>query len=129
MSLPNEPVTRGEQYLNAIAIGDNSGIPAEPVTREEMYLDYIAKNGGGGGSSGGGVLVFTDNNGVLDHTWQEIHDADLPVFISDLPDGGGTIRSWNTYIMATDDPSYTIVIDGLHYTVSSADGYPVYQDG
>ena len=33
--------------------------------------------GGGGGSSGGGVLVahIDNNTGVIDKTWQEIHDA------------------------------------------------------
>lgn len=45
--LPNTPETRREQFLNAIATGDTSGLP-EPVTREEVYLDYIAENGGGG---------------------------------------------------------------------------------
>ena len=49
MALPNEPLTRGEQYLNRIATGEGT-IPDEPLTRMEQYLDYIAKNGGGGGS-------------------------------------------------------------------------------
>jgi len=39
--LPNTPETRREQFLNAIATGNTSGLP-EPVTREEVYLDYIA---------------------------------------------------------------------------------------
>lgn len=45
--LPN-PINRFEQYLNAIATGDPSGLPT-PINREEVYLDYIAQNGGGGG--------------------------------------------------------------------------------
>lgn len=45
------PITRQENYLAAIASGDSSGIPEEPITREEQYLDYIAKNGGGGGGA------------------------------------------------------------------------------
>lgn len=49
MSLPNEPNTRLEMYLNGIANGGE--IPAEPKTRLEMYLDYIAQNGGGGGTT------------------------------------------------------------------------------
>ena len=51
--LPN-PLTRNEQYLNAIATGDPSGLP-DPLTREEIYLDYIAENGGGGGGGTGEV--------------------------------------------------------------------------
>ena len=50
--LPKKPITRQEEYLNAIATGDPSGLP-DPITREEIYLDYIAQNGGGGGGGGG----------------------------------------------------------------------------
>lgn len=50
------PITRQEEYLAAIASGDASNIPASPVTREEQYLDYIAQNGGGGG--GGSDTLF-----------------------------------------------------------------------
>lgn len=46
--IPENPITRKEEYLNAIATGDPSGLP-DPITREEVYLDYIAENGGGGG--------------------------------------------------------------------------------
>jgi hypothetical protein len=45
MALPDNPLTRGEQYLNRIATGEGT-IPDEPLTRFEQYLDYIAKNGG-----------------------------------------------------------------------------------
>ena len=47
------PVTRSEQYLNAMATGNISDLPT-PITREEEYLDYIARNGGG---SGGGASI------------------------------------------------------------------------
>lgn len=50
MSLPDEPITRAEQYLASIA-GQGTTLPAQPVTRVEQYLDYIAKNGGGGGGN------------------------------------------------------------------------------
>lgn len=49
MALPN-PITRKEEYLNAIA-GGAQEYPATPITREEAYLDAIAKSGGGGGGS------------------------------------------------------------------------------
>ena len=48
MSLPENPITRGEKYLAKIA-GQSVDIPETPITREEQYLDYIARNGGGGG--------------------------------------------------------------------------------
>lgn len=50
--VPEEPLTREEQYLSAIAgVTSSSDIPEEPLTRIEAYLDKIVENGGGGGSS------------------------------------------------------------------------------
>jgi hypothetical protein len=46
-TLPDEPITRKEFYL-AKAAGQAVETP-EPITREEMYLDAIAEGGGGGG--------------------------------------------------------------------------------
>ena len=80
MPIPDTPQTRQEQYLNAIATGDASGIPDTPQCRQEQYLDAIAKNGGGGGS-GGGALVVTvtldgsGTNRTMNKTWKEIYDA------------------------------------------------------
>lgn len=59
MAIPEYPITRREQYLDAIATNDTSVLPAEPITRTEQYLDAIARNGGGGGSTGGGVPAVT----------------------------------------------------------------------
>ena len=56
-----DPITREEQYLNAILTGDKSNLPA-PITREEAYLYAIAMNGGGGGGGGG-----TDDYEDLEH--------------------------------------------------------------
>lgn len=52
-----EPITREEQYLNAIAGGSNE-VP-EPITREEKFLKAILENGGGGG---GGLPVVTQQD-------------------------------------------------------------------
>lgn len=46
-TIPDEPLTRVEMYLNKIATGDGD-VPEVPLTRMEQYLDYIAENGGGG---------------------------------------------------------------------------------
>lgn len=69
MALPNSPLTRGEQYLSAIAgqdtalpnvpltrieqylakiAGQDVAVPNVPLTRVEQYLAAIAENGGGG---------------------------------------------------------------------------------
>lgn len=48
--VPEEPETREEQYLSAIAqVTPATQIPEEPLTRIEAYLDKIVENGGGGG--------------------------------------------------------------------------------
>ena len=46
-TIPDEPLTRVEMYLNKIATGSGE-TPDEPLTRLEQYLDYISENGGGG---------------------------------------------------------------------------------
>ena len=45
MAIPNEPLSRLEQYLNRIAT-ENGTIPEEPLTRAEMYLNKIATGSG-----------------------------------------------------------------------------------
>ena len=50
--VPEEPLTREEQYLSAIAgVTPSSDIPEKPLTRIEAYLNRIVENGGGGGGS------------------------------------------------------------------------------
>ena len=55
-----DPVTRKEKYLAAIAAGETSGLPT-PITREEQYLEYIAEHGGGGGDITVESLSVTEN--------------------------------------------------------------------
>lgn len=45
MSLPDNPITRAEQYLSRIA-GEETELPPYPITRMEQYLAEIAENGG-----------------------------------------------------------------------------------
>lgn len=46
-AIPEEPLTRIEMYLNKIATGSGE-VPEKALTRVEQYLAYIAENGGGG---------------------------------------------------------------------------------
>lgn len=51
--VPEEPETREEQYLSAIAqVTPATEIPPYPLTRVEAYLDKIVENGTGGGGGG-----------------------------------------------------------------------------
>ena len=104
------PFTRAEAYLAQIAqntggdgsaegIGNTYNDYGTPLTRAEALLATIMENtaGGGGGGSGGGVLVchVDTQTYALDHTWQEIYDADFAIvklpdeetedYISNLP--------------------------------------------
>ena len=48
VTLPDAPQTRAEQYLAKIA-GQDVALPDAPLSRMEQYLDYIAENPPGGG--------------------------------------------------------------------------------
>ena len=51
--VPEEPETREEQYLSAIAqVTPATQIPPKPLTRVEAYLNKIVENGTGGGGGG-----------------------------------------------------------------------------
>lgn len=103
------PVTRKETFL-AAAAGQDVTTPT-PITREEVFLDAIAKSGGGGGgSSGGGVLVVHYENGALDKTWQEIHDAVASgqfIVIQNENDDG---IFWNYISSVESDSNYYMVM-------------------
>ena len=59
--VPEEPLTREEEYLSAIAgVTASTEIPEKPLTRVEAYLDKIVENGGGGGGG------FTPTDAQLD---------------------------------------------------------------
>lgn len=98
MSYPEEPMTRQEQYLDAIARGETDGMPAVPNTRMEMYLDAIARNGGGGGGAvvakkyddtkpyavgehviNAGKLYVKTSGGTVAEAWDPTHWTEVTV--------------------------------------------------
>lgn len=94
MSLPDEPITRAEQYLASIA-GQETTLPAQPVTRMEQYLDYIAKNGSGRGSSFPPVTTADNGKvlGVVSGEWNPMQVTSVPLTIFDsieIPATDGT---------------------------------------
>ena len=129
MAIPDTPQTRGEQYLNAIATGDTSGIPDTPQTREEMYLDAIAK--GGGGSAEGAALVVKNvvNDGVetLDKTWQEIFDSNYCLVVTLLEEDNKMIDYFITLGFNTETQKYYAETgSGIEYTCDAPTDYPSY---
>lgn len=128
MPIPENPQSRSEQYLNAIATGDNSGLPEYPQSRMEQYLEAIAQNGGG--SSGGGVLaVHVDGStGALDKTWQEINDAveSNTIVVSVATVKGAVTQSFGAGVWKDEGENlYGVNLNYETYVASSASGYPV----
>ena len=79
-------------------------------------------------ASGGGVLVVTDTLGVLDKTWQEIHDAML---------SGGAVISYNNENNVDSVYAVNLGLDGKYGVMTTADnvylsltasGYPALPD-
>lgn len=85
MSLPT-PNTRKEQYLNAIATGNASGLPT-PITREEEYLDAIAKRGGGSGDGDMKKSVYDSDLAVA-------NAGGISAFVGDAVDEVNS-KSWS----------------------------------
>lgn len=134
MPIPENPQSRSEQYLNAIATDDKSGLPEFPQSRMEQYLEVIAQNGGGGGGGGGALVVHADENGVLDKTWQEISDAGVALI--NFERNCGILASIETPSRPGDNYGVTFAMflfdgsgfdDPLTFATDSANGYPVMQ--
>ena len=133
-----KPTSRGEEFLDVILRslgGDTPDIP-QPAWRYEEYLAAIANDiQNGGGSSGGGVLVVhQDADGVLDKTWQEIHDAcfavladtdETSIFLAFFYSIGMAEEGYFASV-ASPDGSSPIGFDNLTFVTNTADGYPVY---
>ncbi len=64
MAIPDNPITRREQYLSNIA-GQGTPLPETPITREEAYLDVIAKQGGSPGDGDMKKAVYDNDGAVL----------------------------------------------------------------
>lgn len=102
-----DPITREEQYLNAVSEGEQVDIKPitrkeyflakaagqdvntpEPITREEMFLSKIASNGGtggGGGSDGRGLKVI--EAATIEELYNKVVALDNPVIFTITSDG------------------------------------------
>ncbi len=82
--MTEQPITRKEMYLSAIA-GNSSKVPEYPITREEQYLAAILKKGG----SGGGTTDYEQLTNKPSINGVELSgDVDLSVIMADTtPEG------------------------------------------
>ena len=96
-------------------------------------LEQGVANAGGGS---GGVLAVNDTNGTLDKTWQEIYDAAPSVTIV-INEEDGSRTFFPVVGIGETDGVFVIAAVSLNpegielkmYIATSADGYPVYQQG
>lgn len=91
-----------------------------------MLQSLLFSGGGSGGSSGGdgGVLVVHSENGTLDKTWKELHDAPFAVLRVEESDGFEvvpltSVTSEDAFYVAFVNSSYESV-----YETDSENGYP-----
>ena len=102
--VPEEPLTREEQYLSAIAgVTSSSDIPEEPLTRVEAYLNKIVENGSGGsGFEPTDAQLAAMNSGITAEDVQQISTNESNILskigASDYAsqNTGGTVRVWTT---------------------------------
>lgn len=112
--VPEEPLTREEQYLSAIAgVTEASEIPEKPLTRVEAYLNKIVENGGGGGGGG-----FTPTDAQLDAMNSGITSEDVEQ-ISTNKNNISTIDGKTTGMSA--GGANHIVVNGIKIYVSSTE--------
>lgn len=149
MALPEQPISRIEQYLSNIA-GENTALPEAPISRIEQYLDYIAENGGGGGGTTNYNQLSNKPqiNGVTlqgNKTTQDLHImASGAEVYDDYEDAVTAINEWaadhrglgdNVYIRTADVPDlwvsaveetsvpYTYTTDAAIIAALETDGY------
>ena len=129
---PNTPnPVREDAYVEELAakLGiDPQYIPKSPVWRNEEEIKAIAEmfaNMSGGGSSGGGVLVVHNEDGALDKTWKEIHDAFPNVYIDSASDEG-SIESVAYMAVKNEGALYNLVTaySQSEFIAESENGYP-----
>lgn len=126
--VPEEPLTREEEYLSAIAgVTASTEIPEKPLTRVEAYLNKIVENGGGGGGGG-----FTPTDAQLDAMNSGITSEDVEQIstnknnISAVTMGTQTTGdidlnavTTNSYKMYTNTTSNLPTSDGTWYFVKT----------
>lgn len=106
--------------------GGGSGLPAVTAADNGDVLTVVNGAWDKATPSGGGVLVVNVNNGALDKTWQEIHDAGFAVTFGDGISGGYMI----CVAIYAEEGEYGVSFwtfgasEPMLFVASSATGYP-----
>ncbi len=83
------------------------------------------------GIANAGAMIVHDNNGTLDKTWQEIHDA--APFVTIIMDESGNLTIMPLFGLAEYEGAFIAICGfldpsgstGRMYSATSASGYPV----
>ena len=99
--VPEEPLTREEEYLSAIAgVTASTEIPEKPLTRVEAYLDKIVENGGSGsGFEPTDAQLDAMNSGITSEDVEQIstNKNNILSIQGDISDLGEFILSPNLF--------------------------------
>lgn len=128
--VPEEPITREEQYLSAIAgVTAATEIPPEPLTRVEAYLDKIVKNGGSSFEPTDEQLAAM-NSGITAEDVEQISTNKNNISLIEQLNGAKnyihyagtseTITTGGANLQVTNNGDGTLTIDG---TTGSSDLY------
>ncbi len=78
-------------------------------------------------NAGGVLIVSSTQEGVLNKTWQEIHDAMLTSLVAIVMSNGNAVMTMLVTGVEVSG-SYKVVAGETLFIASSADDYPVYTD-
>ena len=109
--VPEEPLTREEKYLSAIAgVTASTEIPEKPLTRVEAYLAKIVENGGSGsGFEPTDAQLDAMNSGITSEDVEQISTNKNNILIEQakttgMTEGGSnyiTVGGIRVYVSAT----------------------------
>ena len=133
-SVPGNPqkiIINGVEYV--LKPGSTVTVPDEVAAELARMLEASTHTApeveppfdAGGGGSGGGALIVTDTGGILDKTWQEIHDAAPLVWMQN------EATYYPCMAVANAEEQYFVAFSNLAggepdaYAAESADDYPV----
>lgn len=120
--LPEEPRSRKESYLAAIA-GEDVVLPDAPESRTEQYLAYIAENGGGGGGGTSNFNQLTNRPKYNSTTMTgSTNIPKVPTATSELANDSGFITA--SALPTVNDATLTITQNGTSkgtFTANDAD--------
>ena len=110
--VPEEPLTREEMYLSAIAqVTPATDVPPYPLTREEAYLNKIVENGTGGGGGGTTNYNALENKPQINSHELSGNKSSSDLGLQDKIDSNNKLSSSNVSFTTAENAALTSGID------------------